>query len=135
MIQMTLGILVPPRNTRPDVILTSKTPIAAPIAVGSISKITDLVDVSEAAQDAGIPYKMAITDELYERLQRCHPGDPYENEVVLWNVLWLGEFERTLNALVPAFAFTATLPYTDGGNECIRLRFIAGDPGVIEIAH
>jgi hypothetical protein len=133
MIQMTLSLLAT-RATRPDIVQTPEIPVAASIADGSISKITDLVDVSEAAQDAGIPYKMAITNELYERLQRCHPGDLYENEVVLWNVLWLGEFERTLNSLVPAFAFTATLPSANGGNECTRLRYVAGDPAVIEMA-
>jgi hypothetical protein len=93
------------------------------------------VDVSETAQDAGIPYKIAITGELYDRLQRCHPGDPYENEVALWDVLWLAAFERALNALVPAFAFAATIPCANGGNETIRLRYMSGDPVVIEIAH
>jgi len=62
---------------------------------------------SDTAQDAGISHKMAIiTGELYDRLQRRHPGDLYENEVVLWNVLWLAEFEQTLNIPVPAFTFT-----------------------------
>lgn len=134
MIQMTLSLLTS-RATQPDAIQVAKIPIVAPIETGPVYARNDLVNVSETAQDAGIPYKMAITGELYDRLQRCHPGDPYENEVALWDVLWLGEFERTLNVLVSAFTFRAIIPSTEGENESIRLRYIAGDPAVIEIAH
>ena len=111
MIQMTLS-LFPSRAIQSDVIPTPKVPVAAPIETELVYARSDLVDVSETAQDVGIPYKMAITGEFYDRLQRCHPGDPYENEVVLWDVLWLGEFERTLNVLVLAFTFTAAIPST-----------------------
>ncbi len=134
MIQMSLSLLAP-HVTRPNATPTLKIHLAAPIETWSVYARSDLVDVSETAQDAGIPYKMAVTGELYDRLQRCHPGDPYENEVVLWDVLWLGEFERTLNVLVPAFVFIAAIPSTNGENESIRLRYVAGDPVVIEIAH
>ena len=132
MIQMTLSLLIS-RATPPDTTQTSRIPVASPIETASVYARSDLVDVSETAQDAGIPYKMAITGELYDRLQRCHPGDPYENEVVLWDVLWLGEFERTINMLVSAFTFIATIPSTKGENESIRLRYVAGDPAVIEM--
>lgn len=131
MIQMSLSMLV----IRPDAIQTPKSSAVIPMKIGPTYTRSDLVDVSETAQDAGIPYKMAVTGELYDRLQRCHPGDPYENEVVLWDVLWLGEFEHTLNMFVPAFTFTTTIPSTKGENESIRLHYVAGDPVVIEIAH
>ena len=134
MIQMALSLL-PTVAVRPDVIQIPKISVAAPIATGLVYTRSDLVDVSETAQDAGIPYKMAVTGELYERLQRCHPGDPYENEVVLWDVLWLGEFERTLNMFVPVFTFTAAIPSKNGESESIRLRYVAGNSVVIEIAH
>lgn len=131
MLQMSLNLLAPGKtqvsNLPPKAILKASTKLVFDRA--------DLVDVTETAQDAGIPYKMAVTGELYDRLQRCHPGDPYENEIALWDVLWLGEFERTLNLLVSAFVFTATVPSTHGENERIRLRYVAGDPAVIEIAH
>src|SRR5688572_5294576 len=127
MIQMTLSLLTS-RATPPNATQTSRLPAASPIETASVYARSDLVDVSATAQDVGIPYKMAVTGELYDRLQRCHPGDPYENEVVLWDVLWVGEFERTLNILVSAFVFIATIPSTNGGNECIRLRYVAGDP-------
>lgn len=134
MIQMSFNLLTL-QAVQPDVFQTSRIPVAAPINIRPVYPRSDLVDVSETAQDAGVPYKMAVTGELYDRLQRCHPGDPYENGVVLWDVLWLGEFERTLNTLVPAFVFTATIPSTNCKGESIRLRFVAGDPTVIEIAH
>ena len=134
--QMTIESLLPLQTTQPPIMLNVDVPAVVLIEeTSSICNQTDLVDVSQTAQDAGIPYKMAITGELYDRLQRCHPRDPYESEVVLWDVLWLGEFERTLNALVPAFTFTATIPSTKGEKESIRLRYVAGDPTVIEIAH
>ena len=132
MMQMTFDGLLLLQTTRPPVMPTTDVPIQKTRLICTQS---DLVDVSETAQDAGIPYKMAVTGELYERLQHCHPGDPYEYEVVLWDVLWLAAFERTLNAFVPAFAFAATIPCTNGGNETIRLRYLAGDPAVIEITH
>ncbi len=132
MIQMTLSLLTS-RSTPLDATQTSRIPVASPIETASVYARSDLVDVSETAQDAGIPYKMAITGELYDRLQRCYPGDPYENEVALWDVLWLGEFERTINMLVSAFTFMAAIPSKNGGNECIRLRYVAGDPAVIEM--
>jgi hypothetical protein len=121
MIQMTLSLLA--------------TDTGASTGTRLICNQSDLVDVSETAQDAGISHKMAVSNELYDLLQRCHPGDPYENEVVLWDILWLAEFEYTLDALVPVFAFTTTIPYMNGENECIRLRYVAGDPVAIEIAH
>jgi hypothetical protein len=127
MMQMTLESQL--QATRPPVILT------AAQETRSIHIQSDLVDVSETAQDAGIPYKIAVSSELYERMQHCSPNDPYENEVVLWNVLSLAAFERTLNALVPAFAFSAIVPCANGGNETIRLRYVVGDPVVIGIAH
>jgi hypothetical protein len=127
MMQMTLESLLSLQATQYPVLPT----VAQEIRTIHIQ--SDLVDVSETAQDAGIPYKIAVSSELYERLQRCYPDDPYENEVVLWDVLWLGEFERTLNMLASAFTFTATIPSTNGGNECIRLRYVAGDPAVIEM--
>jgi hypothetical protein len=133
MIQMTLSLLAT-RVTRPDIVQTPEIPVDTPAQTGSVWSQSDPIDVSQTAQDAGIPYKIAITGDLYDRLQRCHPGDPYENEVVLWDVLWLGEFEHTLNSLVPAFAFTATIPCANGETECVRLRYIAGDPVVIEMA-
>jgi hypothetical protein len=130
MMQMTFdGLLL--QTTQIPVMPTADVPIQKTRLIYTPS---DLVDVSETAQDAGIPYKITVTGELYERLRRCHPGDPYENEVVLWDVLWLTAFERTLNAFVPAFAFAATIPCANGGNETIRLRYLAGDPAVIEIA-
>jgi hypothetical protein len=89
-----------------------------------------IVDVSEQARDAGILYRVSMSSELHDILLRCHPGDHYESEIVLWNVLMLAEFEHTLNMLVPAFTFTATICDLD-----YRLRFIAGDPVLIEIAH
>ncbi len=91
------------------------------------------MDVSEIAQDAGITHKMAVTTELYDRLQRCHPGDQYENEVVLWEVLWLAEFGRTLNAPTPVFAFIAAIPGAGGDGENTRLRYTASDPAVLEM--
>lgn len=127
MMQMTLESLLSLQATRHPVIPT------ATQETRSIRIQSDLVDVSDTAQDAGIPYKIAVSSKLYERLQRCYPNDPYENEVVLWDLLWLGEFERTLNMLTSAFTFTATIPSTNGGNECIRLRYVAGDPVVIEM--
>ena len=86
------------------------------------------VDVSEQAQDAGIRYRVSMSADLFDLLQRCHPGDPYESEIALWDVLMLAEFEHTLNMLVPAFTFTAKI----GAGE-YRLRFNAGDPVHIEI--
>lgn len=127
MMQMTLESLFSLQAIRPPIIPT------ATQETRSIHIQSDLVDVSETAQDAGIPYKIAVSSKLYERLQRCYPNDPYENEVVLWDVLWLGEFERTLNMLASVFTFTAIIPSTNGGNECIRLRYVAGDPAVIEM--
>jgi len=89
-----------------------------------------IVDVSEQARDAGILYRVSMSSELHDILLHCHPGDRYESEIVLWNVLMLAEFEHMLNMLVPAFTFTATICDLD-----YRLRFIAGDPVLIEIAH
>jgi len=130
--QMTFDGLFLLQTTPHPAILTTDVPIPK---TRSIYTPSDLVDVSETAQDAGISYKMAVTGELYERLQRCRLGDPYENDVVLWDVLWLGEFERTLNMFVPAFTFTAAIPSKNGESESIGLRYVAGDPAVIEIAH
>ena len=89
-----------------------------------------IVNVSEQARDAGILYRVSISTELHDILLRCHPGDRYESEIVLWNVLMLAEFEHTLNMMVPAFTFTATICDLN-----YRLRFIAGDPALIEIVH
>ena len=89
-----------------------------------------IVDVSEQAQDAGILYRVSMSVELNDILLRCHPGDRYESEIVLWNVLMLAEFEHTLNMLVRSFAFTETI-----GDTNYRLRFTAGDPVLIEIVH
>ena len=90
----------------------------------------EIVDVSEQARDAGILYRVSMSTELHDLLLRCHPGDRYESEIVLWNVLMLAEFEHTLNMLVPAFTFTATICDTN-----YRLRFITGDPVLIEIVN
>jgi hypothetical protein len=89
-----------------------------------------IVDVSEQARDPGILYRVSMSVELHDILLCCHPGDRYECEIVLWDVLMLAEFEHTLNMLVPAFTFTATIWDLD-----YRLRFTAGDPVLIEIVN
>lgn len=129
MIQMTLENLLLLQATPPPVRLTTTQESR------SFHIPSDLVDVSDTAQDVGILYRIAISSELHERLQRCYPNDPYENEVVLWNILSLAAFERTLNALAPTLAFSDTVPCTAGGDEIIRLRYVAGDPVVLEIVH
>lgn len=135
MVQLSLEGLLPPHGCQSEQVQTPNASATTSYETGSNHHgHTDLVDVSETAQDAGISHKIAITTELYDRLQHCYPGDPYENEVVLWEVLWLAGFEHTLNLSAPMFAFIATIPCSGGMNENTRLRYRAGDPAILEIA-
>ncbi len=134
MVQMTFEGILSLYSPQSETTRTLKAPVAASIETGSIDdNRTDLVDVSDTAHDAGIKHKMAVTIELYERLQRCYPNDPYENEVVLWEVLWLAGFEHILNAPIPVFAFIAAIPCAGSEDENARLRYTAGDPAILEI--
>ena len=81
-----------------------------------------------------MPCKVSISTELLDTLRWAHPGDPYESEAVLWDILILAKFEQSLNLQVPVFTFTASIRSHTGSEE-LRLRYTAGDPVLIEISH
>lgn len=133
MVQMTFEGFLPHTNPQSETIQTSKTSAATSSKAEAIVGQTELVDVSDTAHEVGITHKMAVTIELYDRLQRCYPNDPYKNDAVLWEILWLANFERTLNDPDPIFAFIAAIPCASGDQENARLRYREGDPAILEM--
>ena len=81
-----------------------------------------------------MPCKVSISTELLDTLRCANTGDPYESEAVLCDILMLAKFEQSLNPRVPIFTFAASIR-TQAGSEELRLRYTAGDPVLIEIAH